>query len=184
MPRITSEKAYNGAMERIRRLGLAPLFDQVRNLLTSFSLLVKEERDANGGAAVRKMIDVQFEGAEGWTKKQTGGVDWTKCLMIDGARVCLGVEVQFSARSDLVVIDLIHLRQCIVEGNIDVGVLVVPDDQLGVYLTDRGPNLADAIKHVEAARVEDLPLILIGLSHDGVGPALAKQFKRRRKTKP
>ena len=183
MPKITSERTYNGALERIKRLGLIPLLDHVRDLLTGFVLLIKEDRDANGGAAVRKMIDAQFEGAEGWTKKQTGGVDWTKCLVINGARVCVGVEVQFSARSDLVVIDLIHLRKSIVDGNIDVGILVVPDDQLGVYLTDRGPNLADAIKHVEAARVEDLPLILIALRHDGPGPALAKQFKKRKKTK-
>ena len=32
-------------------------------------------------------------------------------------------------------------------------------------------------KHVEA-KVEDLPLILIGLDHDGPGPPLQKQFKR------
>ncbi len=184
MPKITSERTYNGAAERIRRLGLAPLLDQVRGLLTDFTLLVKEERDANGGAAVRKMIDAQFEGAEGWTKKQTGGVDWTKCLVINGTEVCIGVEVQFSARSDLVVIDLIHLRTSIVEGNIDIGILVVPDDQLGVYLTDRGPNLADALKHVVEARVEDLPLLVIALGHDGAGPALAKQAKKRKKAKP
>jgi len=49
MPKITSERTYNGAAERIRRLGLAPLLDQVRGLLTDFTLLVKEERDANGG---------------------------------------------------------------------------------------------------------------------------------------
>jgi hypothetical protein len=41
------------------------------------------------------------------------------------------VEIQFSARSDLVVIDLIHLRKAIVQGKIDIGVLVVPSDRLG-----------------------------------------------------
>ena len=48
MPKITSERTYDGASERVRRLGLAPLLDQVRGLLTGFTLLVKEERDANG----------------------------------------------------------------------------------------------------------------------------------------
>jgi len=72
MPKITSEAAYNGALERIKRLGLDPLLDQVRSILTGFDLLVKEERDTNGGAAVRKMIDAQFVEAGGWTKKQTG----------------------------------------------------------------------------------------------------------------
>lgn len=171
-------------MERIKRLSLSSLLDQVRSLLTGFTLLVKEGRDANSGAAVRGMIDEQFERAGGWVKKQTGGVDWTKCLVIDGANVCVGVEVQFSARSDLVVVDLIHLRQLIVEGKIDVGILVVPDDQLGVFLTDRGPNLANALKHVVEARVEDLPLVVVALGHDGAGPPLAKQPKRRRKANP
>jgi hypothetical protein len=78
---------------------------------------------------------------------------------------------------------LIHLRKSIVEGNIDVGILVVPDDQLAVYLTDRGPNLSDALKHMAEARVEDFPLILIALGHDGAGPGLAKQPKKRKKNR-
>ncbi len=180
MPKITCEKTYDGASERINRLGLSALLDRIRTLLTDFTLLVREEKDANGGAAVRKMIDAQFEQDGGWAKKQSGGVDWTKCLAINGARVCVGVEVQFSARSDLVVVDLIHLRKDIMEGFIDVGILVVPDDTLAPYLTDRGPNLADTIKHVTEARVEDLPLIIIALGHDGPGPALAKQPKGRK----
>jgi hypothetical protein len=95
-------------------------------------------------------------------------------------RVCLGVEVQFSARSDLVVVDLIHLRKAVTDGKIDVAVLVVPSDVLGVYLTDRGPKMADAKRHVREARADDLPLLLIALEHDGSGPALAKQPKRGR----
>jgi hypothetical protein len=92
------------------------------------------------------------------------------------------VEIQFSARSDLVVIDLIHLRKAIVQGKIDIGVLVVPSDRLGGFLTDRGPKMADAKRHVVEARVEDLPLVLISLEHDGSGPALAKQLKRPMRT--
>lgn len=124
------------------------------------------------------MMDAQFQKAKGWTKKQTGDVDWTKCQIVNGTKVCIGVEIQFSARSDLLVIDLIHLRKAIVRGHIDVGVLVVPSDELGIYLTDRGPKMADAKRHVVEAKVEDLPLILIAVKHDGPGPALAKQFKR------
>lgn len=146
--------------------------------MTGFSLLVKEARDANGGAAVRKLVDVQFEQSGGWAKKQTGDVDWIKCKTINGTRVCVGVEVQFSARSDLIVIDLIHLRKALVRGLIDVGILVVPSDKLGIFLTDRGPKMADAKRHVVEAKVEDLPLILMAVEHDGPGPALAKQFKR------
>lgn len=109
MAQIVEEHPYNGVTQRIERLGLAPLLDELRTILQEFPLLVEERRDANGGAAVRKMIDERFEQARGWEKKQTGDVDWTKCHTINGARVCVGVEIQFSARSDLIVIDVIHL---------------------------------------------------------------------------
>jgi restriction endonuclease BglII len=178
MPVISEEKAYNGAQDRVERLGLSGLLAEVRQLVTGFRLLVKEAKDANGGAAVRRLLDARFQASEGWAKRQTGDVDWSKCTSFNGARVCLGVEIQFSARSDLVVVDLIHLRKAIVKGRIDVGVLIVPSDRLGYFLTDRGPKLADAKRHVVEAKVEDLPLILIGLDHDGPGPPLQKQFKR------
>ena len=178
MPRIVEEQPYDGARERIERLGLAPLFDELRGILQGFSLRVKEARDANGGGAVRRLIDERFDRATGWTKKQTGDVDWTKYVTVNGTRVCFGVEIQFSARSDLVVIDLIHLRKAIADGKIDVAILVVPSDRLGTFLTDRGPKIADAKRHVREARADDLPLLLIGLEHDGPGPPLAKQSKR------
>jgi hypothetical protein len=178
MPTIDEEKAYDGAEERINRLGLGPLLEEIRSILTGFSLLVKEAKDANGGAAVRKLVDAEFVKAGDWTKKQTGDVDWTKCKIVNGTRVCIGVEIQFSARSDLLVVDLIHLRKSIRRGLIDVGVLVVPCDDLAVYLTDRGPRMADAIRHVEEAGVEHLPLIVIAIRHDGAGPFLAKQPKK------
>ena len=178
MPRIVEEKSCNGAQERVNRLGLGALVAEVRTIITGFDLRVQESRDANGGAAVRRMIDARFKKAKGWTKSQTGDVDWRKCLKINGVRVCLGVEIQFSARSDLLVMDIIHLRKVIVAGTIDVGILVVPSDRLSVFLTDRGPSMADAQRHVKEARAEDLPLILMSVEHDGAGPALAKQKKR------
>jgi len=181
MPKIVEELAYNGAIERIDRLGLPKLVDELRKIITGFELRVQEERDANGGAAVRKMLDARFAEAGGWTKNQTGGIDWQKCLVVNGTRVCMGVEVQFSARSDLLVMDIIHLRKGITKGEIDVGILVVPTDRLSVFLTDRGPAISDAKKHVSEARAEDLPLLLMAVEHDGPGPALAKQEKKSRK---
>jgi hypothetical protein len=93
----------------------------------------------------------------------------------------LGIEVQFSARSDLLIIDIVHLREALTQGKIDVGVVVVPSDRLSYFLTDRGPSISDAKRHVHEARAEDFPLLLIALEHDGPGPPLAKQKKRTRK---
>lgn len=181
MPKITEEQIFNGALERIGRLGLTPLWEELRGALTGFTLQVEERRDANGGAAIRKMLDKQFGNIGGWTKTTAGDVDWIKCLKIDGARVCLGVEIQFSARSDLLIVDVAHLKEQIQTGSIDVGVMVVPTDRLGHFLTDRAARYTDALKAVERAEATRLPLVVLGLEHDGPGPALMKMKTRQGK---
>jgi hypothetical protein len=75
MPTIAERKSYDGADQRIERLGLARLWEELTAILTDFKLLVAETRDANGGAAVRELIDKRFEQASGWKKSQTGDVD-------------------------------------------------------------------------------------------------------------
>lgn len=181
MPKIVEDFYYNGARERVERLGLASLIDEIKTLVSGFVLLVREEVDANGGAALRKLIDARFEGATGWAKRTTGDIDWTKCHEINGARLCVGVEVQVSARSDLLVVDMIHLANAFRDGRLDIGVLVVPSDRLSRFLTDRGPSVSDAKRHAKAARLEDSPLILLAIEHDGPGEPLVKQNKRTSK---
>lgn len=177
MPSL-EEVAYNGFYDKVKRLGLGGLLDEVRVLLRDYDLRVEERKDANGGARLRELIDARFKAAEGWTKIQSGGVDWTKCHRVNGTEVCLGIEVQVSARSDMLVMDVQHLRVAINEGRIDVGVLAVPSDRLGPFLTDRAPSLSDAKRHVDLARATDLPLLLIGITHDGPGAKLPKHLKR------
>lgn len=178
MAKLVEEVPYDGAEAKIKRLGLSPVLDELRALLAGFPLLVKEESDANGGAALRKLIDEQFVRVGGWQKRQTGGVDWQKCLRVNGALVCMGVEVQVSGRSDMVAVDLIHLKQAIVQGEIDAAVMVLPSDRLGRYLTDRGPNKSEAERHLDMADARSIPLVVMVLEHDGPGPPLPKQFKR------
>ena len=179
MPKIAAEKWFNGAEERRARLGLGPLFDELIQILTGFELLVEERRDANGAAEIRSIFDSRFLLAEGWTKKQTGGVDWTKCRAINSTSVCLGVEVQFSGRSDLVIVDVVHLREELISGRIDVGIVVVPSNHLAPFLTDRVARYDDAVRAVERARAADLPLGVIALEHNGPGPAIAKRRTRQ-----
>lgn len=181
MPAIVQRASFDGATERILRLGLQPLMGEVEGIITNFTLLVEERADANGAAAVRAFIDARFEAAGGWTKRSTGGIDWTKCLIVNGTQVCLGVEVQFSGRSDLAIVDVQHLREGLTSGAIDVGLIVSPSDRLGVFLTDRVARFADAVKAVDRARATDLPLTVLGLEHDGPGPALAKRRTRQGK---
>lgn len=105
-------------------------------------------------------------------------MDWIKCKVVNGTSICIGVEVQVSARSDLLVMGMIHLNAAFREGRIDIGLVIVPSDKLSKYLTDRAPCMSDAKKHAKAARLEDSSLVLFGIEHDGAGPPLAKQTKK------
>lgn len=178
MPRITHEEAYDGVHEKAERLGLTGLVDEVRSIVTGFTLLVEEQIDTNGAAALRKMIDSRFAATEGWTKQVTGSADWTKRKTVNGTTLCVQVEVQVSARSDSLIRDVIHLRDALEQGELDVGIVVVSSNRLGSFLTDRVPKLSDALRTVKEARAEHLPFLVIAIEHDGPGPRLPKQKKR------
>src|SRR5262249_50422906 len=61
MPKIVAEHSFDGAAERIVRLGLAPLRQELEAILTGFELRVEERRDANGAAEIRKRFDDRFQ---------------------------------------------------------------------------------------------------------------------------
>ncbi len=177
MPRIVEERPYGGVEQKIARLGLTPLVGEIRSLLTSFELRVAENIDANGAAEVRKAIDRAFTEKGGWAKTVSGSADWTKSKVVNGTALCLEVEIQVSARSDLLIRDVIHLRDSLEQGRIDIGVIVVPSDRLSRFLTDRTPCLKDALRTIREARAENLPILVIAIEHDGPGPPLPKQRK-------
>ena len=176
MPKIVEELLFDGAPNLIDRLGLEELLAEVRTLICGFELLILEERDSNGAGALRKLIDERFTSAQGWVQRKTGGVDWSKRQAINGRPrfISLGVEIQVSGRSDLIAVDLIHLRQQLLQGDIDLAVLVVPSDRLGTFLTDRVAKKSEAMRHIQWLKCEDMPFVLMVIEHDGIGPALAK----------
>jgi hypothetical protein len=175
VPRIVDSKAYDGFERKVERLGLTAVVDEVKALVTGFELLLIEERHGNSGAVVRERIDERFAATGSWQIIKSGGIDWTKCLHHNGAEVCAGVELQLSARSDLLTNDLTHLMRVIELGNIDVGIIVVPSDHTARFLTDRCPRFSYALDHVDRAKGQFSPLLLISIGHDGVGPALPKR---------
>ena len=170
MPRITERRSYNGFDQRVQRLGLQSLLDEVEAAIAGFQLLIQETRHANGTKWIRETIDARFHSLGGWTKLVSGGIDWTK---VDATDRTLGVEVQVSGRSDLLAVDVLHLHGQLSGGHLDAGIIVVPDDTLSRFLTDRTPNLRTAIRHVES-RAPDMPVQIIAFRHDGIGPAIPK----------
>lgn len=100
--KIVEKQFYNGAKERIERLSIT-MFDEVVELLERIEINLLEEKDSSSGAVLREFIDKAFQSARGWKKIQSGGIDWRKSLKTNGTELAIGVEVQVSARSDLVV---------------------------------------------------------------------------------
>ena len=167
MPVITNRKSFNGFDVKVDRIGLRPLILEVESAVEGFSLLLEERKHANGTRGIRQSIDANFAEIGGWNKITVGGVDWTKS---DARGSTVGVEVQVSGRSDLLAVDMLHLGNDLMGGIVDVGVIVVPDDALSHFLTDRTPNLRTALRHID----ENMAVQIIAFSHDGIGPALAK----------
>jgi len=177
MPCIVERRDYDGARERVARLGLAVLWEELENILTGFRLSVVEQVHANSGGAVRKAINGMFIDA-GWTRMQAGGVDWIKNVRTEGAHPTLGVELRFSRRHDFLVLDVVHLREQITAGKVDVGVLITPSDHLAEYLQAGGPRFSYATMTVERDNARYLPIVVLGLEHDSREPKLLSEGQR------
>jgi hypothetical protein len=167
---ISEVKDYNGFAAKVARLGLDGLVTEARSTVADLPLYIKESRYANGTRGIRQTIDDNFDAIGGWECVKSGGIDWTKASKT-GAR--LGVEVQVSGRSDMLAVDILHLSESLSAGRIDAGLIIVPDDTLSRFLTDRTPNLATAIRHVDH-RAARLAIRVLAFRHDGVGAALPK----------
>lgn len=179
--KITAIKFYDGSQDKVSRLGLSGLFFELQRSLLETEILLDEVKDGNGAAEVRKAIDAQLESVGGWLKTATGGVDWIKKVRYNTSIIArIGVEIQVSARSDLIVRDIVHIRNSLQEGNIDVAVIVVPSDRMESFLPDRSPAFRDAVRYIETEFQEamNFPIIVIAVEHDGPGPALKKQKRK------
>lgn len=100
----------------MNRLGLEPLSAEIEQMLRDHAALVTEEKQANGAAELRQQLDVLFE--KEWTQAKVGDIDWIRCKKINGTQVCVGVEIQVSARSEMLYKDRLHLRRRIECGDI------------------------------------------------------------------
>lgn len=171
VPTISRREDYNGFVTKAARLNLGPLVAEAESTLDSFQLSILEEKYVNGTKGLRQWIDAAFDRLGGWKKLTSGGIDWTK-QGTGGSTI--GVEVQVSGRSDMLAVDIMHLKEKMLAGEIDIGLIIVPDDRLSKFLTDRTPNMATAMKHV-AHRASDLPIRIAAFRHDAVGrEALSK----------
>ena len=176
--KITKSIFYNGSQDKICLLGMAHLFLELQQILLGTEVRLLEKKQANGAAAIRMLLDAGFMEAAEWKKTGAGGIDWIKRIRYNESIVAkIGVEIQVSARSDLLIRDVVHLRNSIQSGEIDVRVIVVPSDYLSYLLPDRTPCLKDARRYIEEEFREamDIPIVVIAVEHHGPGDPLPKK---------
>lgn len=176
--KLTTIKFYGGARDKVCRLGLADLYLELQQILLDTRIELLEESEANGAAHIREALDKSFEKGKDWIKKVSGGIDWIKRLRYNQTlMVRMGVEIQVSARSDMLIRDVVHLRNSLQQGEIDIGIIVVPSVRLQSFLTDRTPSLKDALRYVEQEFKEatTFPIVIIAIEHDAPGKALPKK---------
>jgi hypothetical protein len=181
--KITNLKFYNGSRQKVCRLGLADLFLEVQEVLIDTRIGVKDKADGNGAGALREPIDAQFGKREDWVLSKSGSVNWVKRVQ-SGETFLTRLGVQVPARSDMLIRDLVHLRNSLQSGKIDVGIIEVPSDSLQRLLTDRTPSYADAIRYIESEFPEGMnwPIVLIAVEHNECGTvALPKKTTNRGK---
>ncbi len=176
--KLTTIKFYGGARDKVCRLGLADLYLELQQILLDTRIELLEESEANGAAYIREALDKSFEKGKDWIKKVSGGIDWIKRLRYNQTlMVRMGVEIQVSARSDMLIRDVVHLRNSLQQGEIDIGIIVVPSVRLQGFLTDRTPSLKDALRYVEQEFKEatTFPIVIIAIERDAPGKALPKK---------
>ena len=185
--KIALQTFYGGSREKICRLGLAHLFLELQEIIFSVPIAVLNEKQANGAAVVRKAIDEAFTKAGEWVCQKSGGIDWLKRMKFNTSVVArMGVEIQVSGRSDMLARDIVHLRNALQAGEIDVGVIVVPSDHFEYFLTDRVANFTYARRYIEEEfrEAKTFPIVLLGIEHDGhSNTALPKQKTNRSQPK-
>jgi hypothetical protein len=179
--KITEITYYDGSLEKITKLGLSKLFLEVQSIFIATKVYLNEVKDGNGAAEVRKWVDQGFAEKEDWNKKVSGGVDWIKKYRYNRTLIAsIGVEVQLSNRSDMLIRDLVHVRNAIQEGVIEVGLIVVPSNLLQKFLPDRTPSFKDTIRifEEEFPEAKTFPIIVMAVEHDGAGIAIPKQKRK------
>jgi hypothetical protein len=181
--KLTQMKFYGGARELVCRLGLAATFFELQEILISIPIEIVEKARANSGRAIREAIDASFAENVDWKKTTSGGIDWIKRIRYNQTYLArLGVEIQVSSRSDLLIRDIVHLRNSLQKAEIDVGVIVVPDNRFGAFLTDRTPTFKAAVDYIEVQfpEAKDIPLVILAVENDAVGKmAIAKKKTNR-----
>jgi hypothetical protein len=162
-------------------LGLTGPLLELEEALLSAEFRFEDDAYNEDALRLNNVLDEALESRDGWEKPSADGVHWVKKWRYDQAVLaCLGVKLEGASCGSALRDGIVHLRYAIIKGLIDVGVVVVPDDRLQVFLPDRTPSFKDAVRYIEEEFKEAMnyPFVIMAVEHDGPGDALPKQPRK------
>lgn len=167
--KISQTKFYAGSRDKLCRLGLAQPFIELQQMIFDTKIQLLRKRQAASTDQISELGERLTPGS--WRRNDSSRNSWIGQFRYNEEFLArLGVEIQVSSRSDLLIRDIVHLRNSLQEGIIDIGVIVVPTDEMQIFLPDRTPSYRDAIRYIEKEFKEatTFPIIIIGIEHDGL----------------
>lgn len=185
--KISKLKFFGYGRQKIARLGLTDLFLNVQEIVLETRVTLIESVRANRAGRIKKEINASFFSRKDWVQTKAGAIHRGRRLFDNrNCRPILGVQIQVSARSDLLIRDVVHLRNSLQKAEIDVGVIVVPDDRMQKFLPARTPSFSDAVRYIEVEFKEAMtfPIVVMGIEHDSPGKAIPKKTTNLGSRKP
>jgi hypothetical protein len=147
-----------GASRKLRRLQLEEVWDDLKAILSRL-----ERSDGRMTAAqMRRALNLRFTESKGWVKSR-GRLDWLWCAEAGESGPALGVESRFSGPPDLLLINIARLRDQVVQGGIDIGVLVVASDSSATTLESGWLSHSHALRAAQRIRADYSPIVVLGL---------------------
>ena len=165
----TRERFFGGAKAKLNRLELGPTLAEVEQRLQKCVVLLTErDRKSNLVEFKRKLDDVIVI-------EEAKGGKWIKTRAVSNVELRVEFRIRISSRREILYKDALHLRRRTESGDIDLGVIIVPSDNLRRCLPDRTPSSNYAARAISEMGADCSPIILIEIEHHGPGPAPTKR---------
>lgn len=146
------KRFFDGADAKMDRLGLAPVLAAV-------------EREIQWRAALLTGSDRPTDIIVLKTRRVKGGI-WTESRRIDGILLRIDVRMRVTSRREIFYKDALQLRHRLENGDVDLGVMVVPSMGLQRLFSRRISSACDAIEAIRAMDADRFPLILVEIEDE------------------
>jgi hypothetical protein len=157
---ITQEKAFGGALRKIQRLGLAAPVEQVRRLLCAVDgadLPDDLPSDHERSEAMEQDLVSRLADCPDWNRAGPIGV-WVHFLPAGSGQVCTGLSLTLAGATELS--GVARLSRAVLDGDIDLGILVILGDEIGIDCPSPPALLCARRRSIELA-AEGLPLLFM-----------------------